>query len=223
MAGLNLEGRIGATSDEASAEVVRKLEAGEPTGLGVVDLVAAIARAALGGEGSDGPGLVQGSPGHPRLERVLSEESLAGLLPGSARSARLALMAGLFQVLDLWDASHAAAQSADDLGERSTAAYWHMVAHRRVPDAGNALYWARRVGRHPIHEPLARAARALLRAQAEPAQAERLAPGGTWDASALIDLATRARPGTPSETLARRLQRLEMIHLLEASLAPLLT
>ena len=34
----------------------------------------------------------------------------------------------------------------------------------------------------------------------------------------MIDLATRARPGTPTEALARSLQRLEMILLLEASL-----
>ena len=127
----------------------------------------------------------------------------------------------MLQILDFWDASHAAAQEADDLGEHSTAAYWHMVAHRREPDAGNALYWARRVGRHPIFEPLAEDARPLLEAQGIASLADRLTPGGAWSPSALIDLATRTRPGAALEALARRLQRLEMIHLLEASLAAL--
>ena len=35
----------------------------------------------------------------------------------------------------------------------------------------------------------------------------------------MIDLCTQARPGTPEETLARRLQRLEMWLLLEATYA----
>ncbi len=124
----------------------------------------------------------------------------------------------MLQVLDCWHGSHTAAQEADDLGERSTSAYWHMIAHRREPDAGNALYWARRVGRHPIFEDLAATARPLLEAHDDPSLAGRLIPGGVWSPAAMIDLTTRIQPGTPLATLARRLQRLEMIHLLEASL-----
>jgi hypothetical protein len=220
----SLEDRI----EGASGEVVSRLEAGEAPGplaealgLGPVDLVAAIARVGLGAERSDGPGLVRASPTHPRLEKALTDDALAALFPSSTRPFRLALAAGLLQILDSWDASHTAAQEADDLGERSTAAYWHMIAHRREPDAGNALYWARRVGRHPIFEDLAKAARPLLEAQGDRTLADRLAPAGSWSPSAMIDLATRARPGTPLETLARRLQRLEMIHLLDATLAGL--
>jgi hypothetical protein len=209
-----LIGRI----ESSTPEVIDRLEAGESlasvaesTGFDTVDLVAAIARVGLGDEGSGGPALVQGSPSHPRLVQALSELSLAALLPRAARPSRLALASGLLQILDAWDASHATAQEADDLGERSTAAYWHLIAHRREPDPGNALYWARRVGRHPIHAQLAEATAPIP-------EADRLIPGGTWSPSAMIDLATRARPGTPSENLARRLQRLEMILLLEASL-----
>jgi hypothetical protein len=210
--------------EAASPEVMARLEAGESladlagsTGLGAVDLVAAIARVGLGEGGSDGPALVQQSPAHPRLVKALSEGSLAGLLPKASRPTRLALASGLLQILDAWDAGHAAAQDADDLGERSTAAYWHLIAHRREPDPGNALYWARRVGRHPIHQSLAEAAGPILKAQGEPNLAARLVPGGTWSPSAMIDLTNQARPGTPTETLARRLQRLEMVALLEAS------
>jgi hypothetical protein len=215
----DLKRRIERPTD--SAEVLNRLEAGEPPaslvkalGLDVVDLVAAVAKVGLGGEGADGPSLSQARPQHPRLETALSNEALAGLLPGSARPARLALAAGLLQILDFWEASHAAAQDADDLGETATAAYWHLIAHRREPDPGNAHYWARRVGRHPIHASLAEAARPLLEASND----RTLAPGAPWSPTALIDLATRARPGTDQARLARQLQRLEMIYLLEASL-----
>ena len=51
--------------------------------------------------------------------------------------------------------------------------------------------------------------------------AGRLISGGAWNASAMIDLCTQARPGTPEEILARRLQRLEMWLLLEATFAAL--
>jgi hypothetical protein len=221
MAGMadRIEGRAG----EASAEVVARLEAGEAAaavarsmGLGPVDLIAAIARRGLGGEGSEGPGLVQASPAQPRVARALAESSLADLLPGSTRPARLTLSAGLLQILDHWDASHTAAQEADDLGERVGSTYWHMIAHRREPDAGNAHYWARRVGRHPILGGLARAARPLLEAHGDPALAARLIVDGSFSPSAMIDVADRAHPG-PVSTLLRHLQRLEMIHLLEAT------
>jgi hypothetical protein len=214
-----LQSRIEGTSDEVAHNVVRRLEAGEASadaGLDAVDLVAAIARLGLGGEGSEGPSLVQASPTYPRLKQAVADELLARLFPRSARADRLALAAGLLQILDFWDASHTAAQEADDLGEHATAAYWHMIAHRREPDAGNAHYWARRVGRHPIFESLAKAARPLLEAHGDQPLADRLTPGGAWSPTAHIDLATRTRPDTAA--LARRLQRLEMIFLLEASL-----
>jgi hypothetical protein len=183
-------------------------------GLDIVDLVASLARVGLGGEAAEGPTLIQTRPAHPRLETALDDESLAALLPGSARPARLALLAGLLQILDFWDASHTAAQEADDLGETGSAAYWHLIAHRREPDAGNAQYWARRVSRHPIHAILTEAARPLLEASGD----RTLIAGESWSPTALIDLATRARPGSPQATLARKLQRLEMIYLLEESL-----
>jgi hypothetical protein len=176
-------------------------------------MVASIARAGLVDESSPGPALIQRSPAHPRLAKAVAEPALAALWPHAARPVRLALAAGLLQILDAWDASHTAAQEADDLGERSTAAYWHLIAHRREPDPGNALYWARRVGRHPIHAGLGEETASIL----ESDLARRLLPGGVWSPSAMIDLTTQARAGTPAETLARRLQRLEMVALLEAS------
>ena len=119
------------------------------------DLIAAPADrrdpARRGGPGrfrEPGPALVQQRPGASPCSASLSEQALAKLFPGASRPIVLALSAGLLQIHDFWDASHVAAQEADDLGEARFSAYWHGIAHRREPDAGNAAYWFRRVGRH---------------------------------------------------------------------------
>jgi hypothetical protein len=148
---------------------------------------------------------------------VVSEAGLARLLPGASRVSRLALAAGLLQVLDFWDQSHHAAQEADDLGEPRFSAYWHGIAHRREPDAGNAAYWFRRVGRHALFPPLAEAAQPILQEEGGEQTSAKLIGSGGWNALAMIDLCTAARPGSPQETLARRLQRIEMQLLLDAT------
>jgi hypothetical protein len=217
------EGPLGLRSGGLSvAEVIDRLEAGELlAGKGgimpPVDLIAAMAASVLGDEQSLGPGLVQEKPRRPRLARALSEPALAVMYPSVPHSKRLALAAGLLQVHDFWDASHDAAQQADDRGERATSAYWHGIAHRREPDASNAAYWFRRVGKHPVFVALAESAQPLFAAEGLPALAEKLSASGGWNPSAMTDLCAGARPGTPQERLARRIQRQEMWLLLEAS------
>jgi uncharacterized protein (DUF433 family) len=201
---------VGALEDGRSPREVVKSLALEPA-----DLIAVLAHDALG-EG-DGPTLVQTSPRRPRLAPALSEGALAELYPKASRPARLALSAGLLQIHDFWDASHHAAQEADDLGEAHVSAYWHGIAHRREPDAGNAGYWFRRVGRHGVFGPLADAARPVLANDPSgPTIGARLMPSGTWDPFAFIDLCTGR--ASAHAAIARKLQRLEMILLLEVSL-----
>lgn len=159
------------------------------------------------------PSLVQTSPRRPRLAQALGEPALAGLFPAVSRARRLALAAGLLQVCDFWDLSHQAAQQADDLGESEFSAYWHGIAHRREPDAGNASYWFRRVGRHPVFESLAGL---VGRTAAHADLAGRLTPRGVWDPYAFIEFCTRAR-GAEAEK-ARELQAFEMLTLLGATL-----
>jgi hypothetical protein len=224
------EGRASVRSTGASvAEVTGPLDAGvlpaKLTGAGgtaVADLLAALGYRALGGDDSLGPALVQQKPQNPRLAAALSEPAWVAVFPGASHPIRLALAAGLLQIHDFWDASHEAAQRADDLGERSFSPYWHGITHRREPDASNAAYWFRRVGRHPIFGPLAAAARPLLDQHCDTALAGRLIPAAAWNAGAMIDLCAEARPGTPVETLARRIQRLEMWLLLDATCAAIL-
>jgi hypothetical protein len=184
-----------------------------------VDLIAALAAEALGDLSSPGPALVQEKPRRPRLARALSEPAIAAMFPSVAHQKRLAMAAGLLQVHDFWEASHDAAQQADDQGERATSAYWHGIAHRREPDASNAAYWFRRVGRHPVFIPLAQAARAYFDEEDLSPLRDQLMPKDAWNPNAMTELCTTAKAGTPRERLARRIQRLEMWLLLEASFA----
>jgi hypothetical protein len=210
----------------AVADIKSRLEAGEavarligPQALSLADLVAAIAWIALGDETDQGPSLTQSRPAHPRLLGALSEPAWVAAMPSVPHRARLCLSAGLLQIHDFWDASHDAAQRADDLGEREFSAYWHAIAHRREPDSGNAAYWFRRVGTHSIYKSLASEARSLLEKAGDPRLADRLAPDGKWNATAMTQICTQS-PVTSSETtLVRRVQRLEMWLLLEATCA----
>jgi len=205
----------------SSAGVIGRLEAGEPParvagalGLGPGAVLAAVIADALGEGDALGPPLTRVAPRRPRLAPALSEPALAELYPHAARPARLALAAGLLQIHDFWAASHEAAQEAGDLGEPGVSAYWHAIAHRREPDPGNAAYWFRRVGRHDAFGPLAAAARGLAAGDATPAGG--LFTRDAWDPFAFIELCTHAEG--EHAALARRLQRLEMLLLLEASL-----
>jgi hypothetical protein len=205
------------------AEIIDRIEAGATLaslarldsglGLDAESLIAGLSRLALGPVGSEGPSLIRRDPPRPFLFPVLTATSLTELLPSSPQPERLALAAGLLQIFDFWDASHEAAQESGDLGETDTSAYWHGIAHRREPDPGNASYWFRRVGRHPLLGPLAAAARPILEAAANP-EADLVVAGGVWDPLALVRL---ARPGSTNAPLARRLQRLEMALLLDRS------
>ncbi|MFO0956411.1 MAG: hypothetical protein U0800_02960 [Isosphaeraceae bacterium] len=209
------------------AEILDSLEGGEAPdrlaarlGVKPIDILAAIAVAGLGvGEDAQGPPLATSNPPRPRLAGAVSDRALAALLPDAPVLARLNIRAGLCQALDFWESSHQAAQEADDRGEKEFSAYWHGIAHRREPDPGNASYWFRRVGRHPLFASLARASTPLLAGPTGSSMADRLIRGGSWDPFAFIEACTRSRPGTAEAALARKLQRLEMGKLLEATIA----
>jgi hypothetical protein len=212
-------------------EAVESLERGAPPedlcrerGLVPADLIAAVAVIGLGPDDHPAPGLVQARPSWPNLAPALEEPALARLFPGIQHiNARLCLSSGLLQIHDFWDASHHAAQRADDLGERSFSAWWHMIAHRREPDPGNAAYWSRRVGNHPLLEPLGARIRNALHAQGEAPLADRLAPGRSYSPSAMIDACSRVKPESDSATPLRKAQRMEMALLLEATAAQLIS
>src|SRR4051812_18484649 len=104
--------------------------------------------------------LVHGEPLHALRSRIQQAK-----LPESART-------GLYLRAGFWKDAHEIAQAI----ETPDGSYWHAIVHRQEPDPGNAGYWFRRVGAHPIFPALARRA-----AELEPSL------GGHWDPFAFID------------------------------------
>jgi len=103
----------------------------------------------------------------------------------------VALQAGLFQIHGYLDESHRLSQSIEGEGRHSAGDYWHAIMHRREPDYSNSKYWFRRVGRHPIFEPLASRADVILQSCPSPnAQTwqYRLREPNGWDPFAFVDL-----------------------------------
>ena len=120
----------------------------------------------------------------------------------SARYAA-ASHAGLLLLLRCWDESHRIAQ---DLSS-AEGSYWHALAHRIEPDPGNAAYWFRRVGRHPIFEPLNAFARSILEEEPVP----RWILKDTWDPALFGFWCEDARTakGSDKERTAIRIQQEE--------------
>ncbi len=126
----------------------------------------------------------------------------AGALFRQSSAPREAL-AGLWLYFDSFDGAHGIVQ---DLSS-AEASYWHAILHRREPDAGNAAYWFRRVGDHPIFAALHEGALELQDRQGK----KWLAPGGRWSPLSFVDLSEEARsmPGTEKELFAKQVQLLE--------------
>ncbi len=122
--------------------------------------------------------------------RCVSEDGRARIalakLPGTLR-------AGLYLYFGCWTDAHETAQAVNT----REGSYWHAIAHRQEPDAGNAAYWFGQVGRHPIFTKLE-----------EIAGDAALAP---WNPRAFIEMCDRARrdPGSALERRALELQRAE--------------
>jgi len=109
-------------------------------------------------------------------------------VPESAR-------AGLYLRAGFWDDAHETAQAIDT----PEGSYWHAIAHRQEPDAGNSSYWFRRVGQHAILPALAKRA-----VEIDPTLS------GRWDPHAFIDYCERAaRQGGGAEQRAIAIQQAE--------------
>lgn len=139
--------------------------------------------------------------------KALKNRRTSELFP-DAKSAE-AVLAGLLLRLNCWSEAHEVAQ---DVTSRE-GSYWHAIVHRMEPDYGNAAYWFRRVGRHPIFPELLSRAEILA---AQFSQAEFTMPGEWMPEifSRFCEQASR-KPGSDSERLALQIQQAEWELLME--------
>ena len=88
-------------------------------------------------------------PGHPNKKK---KDTIARLTPANAfpqvkdKNMAMLCIAGLWLHHDFLDESHEISQSI----KTPSGSFWHGIMHRREPDAWNAKYWFRQVGRHPV-------------------------------------------------------------------------
>ncbi|MGH9723070.1 MAG: hypothetical protein ACRD8O_22900 [Bryobacteraceae bacterium] len=131
----------------------------------------------------------------------LKKSSPKGLFAG-AQSPEGAL-SGLYLYFSCLDESHTISQ--DILSVEGS--FWHGILHRQEPDAGNASYWFRRVGAHPVFPALREAAAGIAARHSTSG----LSVPPLWDALAFIDICGNARrtPGSSLETAALEIQRAE--------------
>ncbi len=153
----------------------------------------------------------------PAIAGLLRDERLAPLGPGTPNEAARPLLkaltvdkafgsargvidpdmaacclAGLWLYHDFQDESHRLCQDIDT----TSGSFWHGIVHRREPDAGNAKYWFRRVGAHPVLARLVEQAAALGYQYVDP--------------FSFVDECERVRgTGTAVEATARQVQHLE--------------
>lgn len=155
---------------------------------------------ALGGDGCRRMPLVMAGCTSPAAREALAAASAEELFP-RARAAGAAL-SGLWLYFGCFDESHRLSQDI----ATPEGSYWHGILHRQEPDPGNAAYWFRRVGPHPVFEALYPEAGGLLAASGV-----RWSPGDEWDPFAFIDFceSARRRPGSAEEDAALAIQLAE--------------
>ncbi len=138
----------------------------------------------------------------PSVSRdVLQELSAHDLFPNSP--APEAALAALWLYFSYFEECHEIVQRLS-LPE---ADFLHAIVHRQEPDSGNAAYWFRRVGHHPVFRELCQQADQILTNYPE----AEFRTGGKWDPFSFILFCERARqqPNSPSERAALEIQRAE--------------
>jgi hypothetical protein len=148
----------------------------------------------LDGGGERPMPLAFGHCSSPRALELLRPATAKQLFPASR--APEAALAGLYLYFSCLEEAHSIAQNL----HTPEGSFWHGILHRREPDPGNAAYWFRRVGEHPIFPELRRAALQIG-----------LRVGDRWDPFRFIEYCEQARrmPGSEEEKIALQVQLAE--------------
>jgi hypothetical protein len=146
-----------------------------------------------------------GKPLQPVPAQLASFDPAQAFAPhavGDPAMAR-ACEAGLWLLHNYLHRSHEISQEINT----TTGSYWHGLMHRREKDFGNAKYWFRRVGEHPIFPDLCREAAQLAGEGDLAAPARYLVGQSTWDPFQFIDLCAKSIDrNSPTEELCRGIQ-----------------
>jgi hypothetical protein len=145
--------------------------------------------------------LVSGGCSPREARSALAQHKAFDLFPDAA--APQAALAGLWVYFSCFDQGHKLAQDI----ETPEGGYWHAILHRQEPDPGNAAYWFRQVGSHPVFAGLRDAAFRIM----EQYPGAGFGVANRWDAFAFVDFCEHARrkPGTDAERGALEIQRAE--------------
>ena len=180
---------MNATYTSAIAEVVEKLEAGNPL-----------------------PTLVPQKAWSSELTDALEATSVDELFEGASLKNTTfgeAIKSGLLLWNDALDESHNISQGLGD----QTGSYWHGIMHRREPDYPNSKYWFGRVGTHPIFPVLRERALELFQETSNPSEAlveigRTIKAQDAWDAYQFIDWC-QAAEGDSNSDVTRFLQQVQ--------------
>jgi len=138
---------------------------------------------ALDGGGCRAMPLVCAGCTSPKAKSLLAGKRPADLFPG-APSPEGAL-SGLWLYFGCFEECHEICQELPT----ADGSYWHAILHRQEPDPGNAGYWFRRVGRHPVYPVLVECVRAIVSRDA----AVTFNVAKEWNPFAFIDFCERAQ------------------------------
>ena len=177
------------TYTPAIAEVIEKLEAGNPL-----------------------PTLVPQAAWSTELTDTLESVSLDELFQGEAVKDTTfgeAIKSGLLLWNDALDESHNISQGLAN----QTGSYWHGIMHRREPDYSNSKYWFGRVGTHPIFPALRERALAILKETSNPSDAlahitQTIEAEENWNAYQFIDWC-QAAEDEAADDVTRFLQQVQ--------------
>jgi len=150
------------------------------------------------------PRLPELGPGRPveSHRQALADLTVEQLFEGCAvrdASAARCCLAGLWLWNNFLDESHHISQAI----KTADGSYWHGIMHRREPDPGNAKYWFRLVGHHPVFAPLAAAAVELA------GDTDFAGASDSWSPAAFIDWSSSVAEGSTDEQKAREIAALE--------------